>query len=58
MPYNKTRQTGRPSIFNEEHAEFVLNFVDNNPSIVVEDVMEKLLEEFSDLKISKTNLQS
>ncbi|KAL1927432.1 hypothetical protein VTP01DRAFT_3669 [Rhizomucor pusillus] len=52
----KIRNSGRPRILNEEHKKVILECVDENPSIVLEQLMERLLQRSEGLKVSKTTL--
>ncbi|KAL1929281.1 hypothetical protein VTP01DRAFT_2340 [Rhizomucor pusillus] len=40
----------------EEHKEVILEYVDENPSVVLEQLMVRLLQKFGGLKISKSTL--
>ncbi|KAG1170375.1 hypothetical protein G6F70_001465 [Rhizopus microsporus] len=52
----KHKKTGRPRILHEEHKQVILEYVDENPSVVLEQVMERLLQRFQDLKVSKSTV--
>ncbi|KAL1930821.1 hypothetical protein VTP01DRAFT_10983 [Rhizomucor pusillus] len=54
--FKKRKNSGRPRILNEEHKKVILECVDENPSIVLEQLMERLLQIFWGLKVSKTTL--
>ncbi|CEG71396.1 hypothetical protein RMATCC62417_07143 [Rhizopus microsporus] len=54
--FEKRRKTGRPHILQEEHKSAILECVDENPSVVLDEVMKKLKQIFTDLKVSKTTL--
>ncbi|KAL1933910.1 hypothetical protein VTP01DRAFT_8000 [Rhizomucor pusillus] len=54
--FRKRKNSGRPRILNEEHTKLILECVDENPSIVLEQLMERLLQIFEGLKVSKTTL--
>ncbi|ORE04392.1 hypothetical protein BCV72DRAFT_251258 [Rhizopus microsporus var. microsporus] len=41
-------------ILQEEHKQVILKYIDENPSAVFEQVMERLLQKFQDLKFSKS----
>ncbi|KAL1929530.1 hypothetical protein VTP01DRAFT_1668 [Rhizomucor pusillus] len=43
-------------ILYEEHKEVTLEYVDENPSVVLEQLMERLLQRFEEFKLSKTTL--
>ena len=47
---------GQPSKFNDEHQKFLVNLVDEHASIVLDEMMSSLTEQFEDLKVSKTAL--
>ncbi|KAG0739997.1 hypothetical protein G6F16_009761 [Rhizopus arrhizus] len=40
--FEKRRKTGRPRILNEEHKKAILECIDENPSVVLNDVMKRL----------------
>ncbi|ORE03771.1 hypothetical protein BCV72DRAFT_307941 [Rhizopus microsporus var. microsporus] len=46
----------RSRILQEEHKQVVLEYIDENPSAVLEQVMERLLQNFQDLKVSKSTV--
>ena len=50
------RPVGRPALLNENHEAFLVNLVDENAGLVLDEMMESLTNEFSDLSISKTAL--
>ncbi|CEI96749.1 hypothetical protein RMCBS344292_10903 [Rhizopus microsporus] len=52
----KHKKTGRPRIFRDEHKQVILEYIDENPSAVLEQVMERLLQKFQDLKVSKSTV--
>ncbi|KAG1167199.1 hypothetical protein G6F71_009584 [Rhizopus microsporus] len=52
----KHKKTGRPRILHEEHKQVILEYIDENPSAVLEQVMERLLQKFQDLKVSKSTV--
>ncbi|EIE91731.1 hypothetical protein G6F46_006086 [Rhizopus delemar] len=54
--FEKRRKTGRPRILHEDHKNAILECIDNNPSAVLDEVMKKLKQIFSELKVSKTTL--
>ncbi|KAL1926038.1 hypothetical protein VTP01DRAFT_7131 [Rhizomucor pusillus] len=54
--FKKRKNSGRPRILNDEHKKVILECVDENPSIVLEQLMERLLQRFEGLKVSKTTL--
>lgn len=51
-----TRPVGRPSKLGEEHAAFLTNLVDENPSLALDQMMESLTKQFEGLEVSKTAL--
>ncbi|KAG0817207.1 hypothetical protein G6F18_008281 [Rhizopus arrhizus] len=54
--FEKQRKTGRPCILHEEHKSVILECIDENPSIVLDEVMKKLKQIFTGLKVSKSTL--
>ncbi|ORE07710.1 hypothetical protein BCV72DRAFT_325665 [Rhizopus microsporus var. microsporus] len=52
----KHKKTGRSRILQEEHKQVALEYIDENPSAVLEQVMERLLQNFQDLKVSKSTV--
>ena len=52
----KHKKTGRSRILHEEHKQVILEYIDENPSVVLEQVMERLLQKFRDLKASKSTV--
>ncbi|KAL1928796.1 hypothetical protein VTP01DRAFT_2582 [Rhizomucor pusillus] len=54
--FKERKKNGRPRIFTEEHKKVILEYVDENPSVVLEQPMERLLQKFAGLKISKSTL--
>ncbi|KAG1167880.1 hypothetical protein G6F70_009355 [Rhizopus microsporus] len=50
------KKTGRPRILHEEHKQVILEYIDENPSAVLEQAMERLLQKFRDLKVSKSTV--
>ncbi|KAL4213006.1 hypothetical protein AB4K20DRAFT_1884457 [Rhizopus microsporus] len=52
----KHKKTGRPRILHEEHKQVILEYIDENPSAVLEQVMERLLQKFQYLKVSKSTV--
>ena len=47
---------GRPRILQEEHKSVILECIDDNPSVVLDEVMKKLKQIFTELKVSKSTL--
>ncbi|CEI91414.1 hypothetical protein G6F70_002992 [Rhizopus microsporus] len=54
--FEKRRKTGRPRILHEKHKSAILEYINENPSVVLGDVMKKLKQVFTELKVSKTTL--
>ncbi|KAG1192422.1 hypothetical protein G6F70_009209 [Rhizopus microsporus] len=52
----KHKKTGRSRILHEEHKQVILEYIDENPSAALEQVMERLLQKFRDLKVSKSTV--
>ncbi|CEI85914.1 hypothetical protein RMCBS344292_00363 [Rhizopus microsporus] len=52
----KHKKTGRPRILRDEHKQVTLEYIDENPSAVLGQVMERLLQRFQDLKLSKSTI--
>ncbi|ORE04531.1 hypothetical protein BCV72DRAFT_307204 [Rhizopus microsporus var. microsporus] len=52
----KQLEAGRSRILQEEHKQVILEYIDENPSAVLEQVMERLLQNFQDLKVSKSTV--
>ena len=50
------RPVGRPPKLTEEHEKFLINLVDEEASLVLDEMMDNLTTQFTDLKISKTAL--
>ncbi|KAG1205051.1 hypothetical protein G6F69_009530 [Rhizopus microsporus] len=50
------KKTGRSRILRDEHKQVTLEYIDENPSVVLEQVMERLLQKFQDLKASKSTV--
>lgn len=50
------RPKGRPAILNEEHQKYLVEMIDENPSLVLDQMMDSLTSQFEDLKVSKTTL--
>ncbi|CEG66435.1 hypothetical protein RMATCC62417_03020 [Rhizopus microsporus] len=47
---------GRSRILQEEHKQVVLEYIDENPSAALEQIAERLLQKFQDLKVSKSTV--
>ncbi|KAI8640911.1 hypothetical protein BD408DRAFT_444752 [Parasitella parasitica] len=54
--FEKRRKTGRPRILHDEHKSAILECIDENPSIVLDEVLKKFKQIFTELKVSKTTL--
>lgn len=52
------RPVGRPPVLTEDHKEFLINLVDEKPSLVLEEMVESLTSQFSDLQIQKSAVHS
>ncbi|CAO3687951.1 unnamed protein product [Rhizopus microsporus] len=52
----KHKKTGRSRILRDEHKQVILEYIDENPSAVLQQVMERLLQKFQDLKVSKSTV--
>ncbi|CEP13931.1 hypothetical protein [Parasitella parasitica] len=50
------RPPGRPPKLVEEHPQFLIDLIDKKPSLVLDEIMASLTEQFSDLKIKKSAL--
>ncbi|KAI8876605.1 hypothetical protein K501DRAFT_288820, partial [Backusella circina FSU 941] len=50
------RPVGRPPLLDETHEKFLINLVDENASIVLDDMMDSLTNEFEGLSLPKTAL--
>ncbi|ORE10505.1 hypothetical protein BCV72DRAFT_332972 [Rhizopus microsporus var. microsporus] len=54
--FEKRRKTGRPRILNEEYKSIILECIDESPSVILDDVMKRLKQIFTELKVSKSTL--
>ncbi|KAG1340145.1 hypothetical protein G6F62_005532 [Rhizopus arrhizus] len=54
--FQKRRKTGRPHTLHEEHNSVIFECIDENPSVVLDEVMKKLKQIFTELKVSKSTL--
>ncbi|RCH89437.1 hypothetical protein CU097_009794 [Rhizopus azygosporus] len=52
--FEKKKKSGRRRILEEEHRQFLLNYIDENPSAVVTDVAKSLAQNFADLNVSRS----
>ncbi|GAA5798206.1 hypothetical protein HPULCUR_003606 [Helicostylum pulchrum] len=50
------RPVGRPPKLGEEREKFLVDLVDDQPSLVLDQIMDNLTNQFTDLSISKTGL--
>ncbi|ORE06986.1 hypothetical protein BCV72DRAFT_206364, partial [Rhizopus microsporus var. microsporus] len=50
----KKKKSGRRRILGEKHKQFLLNYIDENPSTVVTEVAESLTQNFADLNVSRS----
>ncbi|KAK4521056.1 uncharacterized protein ATC70_004046 [Mucor velutinosus] len=50
------RPVARPALMDERHKTHLINLIDEEPALVLDQMMESLTVLFSDLKISKTTL--
>ncbi|KAL1936371.1 hypothetical protein VTP01DRAFT_505 [Rhizomucor pusillus] len=54
--FEKPRKTGRPRLLNEEHKNVILECIDENPLVVLEQVVEQLRQVFTGLQVSKSTV--
>lgn len=54
--FKKRKSSGRPRILCDEHKRVILEWVDENLSIVLEQLMKKLHKKFEGIRVSKTTL--
>lgn len=54
--FEKKKKPGRRRILGEEHKQFLLNYIDENPSAVVAEVAEILTQNFVDLNVSRSTI--
>ncbi|KAI8885429.1 hypothetical protein K501DRAFT_179909 [Backusella circina FSU 941] len=52
------RPVGRPSNFNQEHKKYLENLVDEQPDIILQDIMTSLVNHFEGFKINQTALHN
>lgn len=50
------KKTGRPRILGDDHEQFVVNFIDKNPFSVVTEVFESLIQNFPNIKVSRSTV--
>ncbi|KAG1179640.1 hypothetical protein G6F71_000853 [Rhizopus microsporus] len=54
--FEKKKKSGRRRILGEEHKQFLLNYIAENPSAVVTEVAECLTQNFADLNVSRSTI--
>ncbi|KAI8388244.1 uncharacterized protein BYT42DRAFT_485301, partial [Radiomyces spectabilis] len=54
--FKKRRKTGRPRLLNDEHRKAIVEFVENHPSVSLDQVLDQLKQSFPDLKVSKSTV--
>ncbi|OAD72228.1 Homeodomain-like DNA binding domain-containing transcription factor [Phycomyces blakesleeanus NRRL 1555(-)] len=54
--FEKKKKSGRRRTLGEEHKKFLLNYIDDNPSGVVTEVVENLKQNFVDLSVSRSTV--
>ncbi|KAG1175661.1 hypothetical protein G6F36_011063 [Rhizopus arrhizus] len=54
--FEKKKKSGRHRILREEHKRFLLNYIDENPSAVLTEVVESLTQNFVDLNVSRSTV--
>jgi transposase len=54
--FEKRRKTGHPRTLHDEHKNAILECIDENPSIVLDKLMKKLKQMFTELKVPKITL--
>ncbi|ORE11845.1 hypothetical protein BCV72DRAFT_317998 [Rhizopus microsporus var. microsporus] len=52
----KHKKTSRSRILHEEHRQVILEYIDKDLSAILEQVMERLVQKFQDLKVSKSTV--
>jgi hypothetical protein len=55
-PFKKHKKTGHKRILTEEHKQFLLKYIDENPSAVLIEVVESLVRNFEGLKVSRSTV--
>lgn len=50
------RPAGKPALLDDSHKKFIVDLVDDQPSLVLDQMMESLTASFVELEISKTAL--
>ncbi|OAD66395.1 Homeodomain-like DNA binding domain-containing transcription factor [Phycomyces blakesleeanus NRRL 1555(-)] len=56
--FEKKRKSGRRRILGEDHKQFLLNYIDENPSALVIEVTESLTQNFAGLNASHSTIYS
>ncbi|KAG1472540.1 hypothetical protein G6F56_001477 [Rhizopus delemar] len=51
-----TVKSGKPATFNDTHKEYLVSLIDEKPSIALDEMMEDLTSQFTDMRISKSFL--
>ncbi|KAG1503159.1 hypothetical protein G6F52_012303 [Rhizopus delemar] len=54
--FEKKKKSGRHRILREEHKQCLLEYIDENPSAVLIEIMEYLLQNFADLTVSRSTV--
>ncbi|ORE04358.1 hypothetical protein BCV72DRAFT_313114 [Rhizopus microsporus var. microsporus] len=54
--FQNRRKTSHPCILHEDYKSVILEYIDENPSVVLDEVMKKLKQIFTELKVSKSTL--
>ncbi|CEI96764.1 hypothetical protein RMCBS344292_10918 [Rhizopus microsporus] len=54
--FEKKNKSDRRRIYGEEHKQFLLNYIDKNPSVAVNEVVESLKQNFEGLNISRSTV--
>ncbi|KAG1177328.1 hypothetical protein G6F70_006361 [Rhizopus microsporus] len=54
--FQKRRKTGHPRILHEDHKTVILECINENPSVILDEVMKKLKQIFTELRVSKSTL--
>ncbi|KAI9027285.1 hypothetical protein CLU79DRAFT_698008, partial [Phycomyces nitens] len=56
--FEKCRKTSCQRILHVKHKNAILDFINENPSVVLDKVMKRLKQTFTELKVSKTTFLS
>ncbi|CEG79001.1 hypothetical protein RMATCC62417_13524 [Rhizopus microsporus] len=54
--FEKKKKSEQHPILGEEHKQFLLNYIDENPSAVLTEVVESLMQSFIDLNVSRSTV--